>query len=211
MAAFEKRKPQSCDSPLPQRVFKFVVIGEVNAGKTSFVNRFGYDQFNRPPSQSVYVDIVKKTLQLPKGDVIQVDVWDTAGQERYRSLTSSYYRGAKGVFVVYDVTDPNSYSHIQKWLTELDLHAKGMDIVVFVVGTKQDLANGNRLLAKGCANKKVNRYVEVSSKTGEGVYEAFVAMTELVLDSSRISMDNTNNDAISLTNGNQNPRSRCCF
>jgi small GTP-binding protein len=66
--------------------------------------------------------------------------WDTAGQERFRTITSSYYRGAHGIIVVYDVTDGESFSNVKQWLGEIDRYA-AENVNKLLVGNKSDLVN----------------------------------------------------------------------
>ena len=68
-----------------------------------------------------------------------IQIWDTAGQERFRTITATYYRGAHGVIVVYDVTDPQTFISIKKWLTEIQTHCDEVPRVL--VGNKLDSPN----------------------------------------------------------------------
>ena len=102
---------------------KMVVVGGIAVGKTSLI---GYLLDNRPlrdPASSVGVAYSTKTLHLPSGKSVRLDVWDTAGQERFRTITSSYYRGAHGIIIVYDITDRESFDNVKQWLNEIDRYA----------------------------------------------------------------------------------------
>jgi hypothetical protein len=70
--------------------------------------------------------------------VVHAPQWDTAGQERFRTITSSYYRGAHGIIVVYDVTDNDTFTNVKQWLQEIDRYAiEGVNKLL--VGNKNDL------------------------------------------------------------------------
>ena len=72
------------------------------------------------------------------GKAVQLQVWDTAGQERFRALTTSYYRGAHGVIVVYDVTEQASFDHLEQWMKDVDLYS-GEEVVKLLIGNKDDM------------------------------------------------------------------------
>ena len=120
--------------------------------------------------------------------LVHFQVWDTAGKERFRNIARSYYRGANGFVIVYDVTDENSYN-VRQWLKEVKIN-KGDDAVVVVVGTKVDLRgphSDKRLpstekLQRELKDEGVHGFFEASAKTGEGVDDVFRAVTELVVE-----------------------------
>jgi len=97
------------------------------------------------------VDFKIKTIEL-EGKTIKLQIWDTAGQERFRTITSSYYRGAHGIIVVYDVTDADSFANVKTWLQEIDRYGTE-GVQKLLVGNKSDLTNQR---AVEYANAKVS-------------------------------------------------------
>ena len=87
---------------------------------------------------TIGVDFKIRTIELDQ-KTIKLQIWDTAGQERFRTISSTYYRGAHGIIVVYDVTNRMSFDNVTRWLTEIDKYARE-NVNKLLVGNKSDLA-----------------------------------------------------------------------
>ena len=87
------------------------------------------------------VDFKLKMMRL-RGKRIKLTIWDTAGQERFRTLTSSYYRGAHGIMFVYDTSRRDTFQHLNQWLQEVEMYCPGRNAVKLLVGNKIDLVRG---------------------------------------------------------------------
>jgi Ras-related protein Rab-1A len=127
------------------------------------------------------VDFKIRTLEL-EGKSIKLQIWDTAGQERFRTITSSYYRGAHGIIVVYDVTDSASYTNVRMWLGEIERYASE-SVSRLLVGNKCDLV-GQRTVdqhtAQEFSESQGFSFLETSAKDSVNVEEAFFAMTRKI-------------------------------
>jgi len=110
--------------------------------------------------------------------------WDTAGQERFRTITSSYYRGAHGIIVVYDVTDADTFSNVKQWLQEIDRYAcEGVNKLL--VGNKSDLTSKKVVeynVAKEFADQIGVSMLETSAKNATNVEQAFLTMAKQIKD-----------------------------
>merc|ERR1712036_34651 len=105
-------------------------------------------------------------------------IWDTAGQERFRTITSSYYRGAHGIIVVYDVTDQESFNNVKQWLQEIDRYACE-NVNKLLVGNKCDLTTKKVVdytTAKEYADQLGIPFLETSAKNATNVEQAFMTM-----------------------------------
>jgi len=115
--------------------------------------------------------------------VFKISIWDTAGQERYRAINKTFYRGAKGGFLVIDLTTVPDVKDLKHWLDEFQLHAEE-GAIVFLVGNKVDLPYGNETLKLIDDFSKENGlpFTKVSAKTGENVTKVMENMVNLIND-----------------------------
>jgi Ras-related protein Rab-18 len=122
---------------------KVLLIGDAGVGKSSILMRFTDDTFDDHLQSTIGVDFKVKTVQL-RDKRVKVTIWDTAGQERFRTLTSSYYRGAHGIILVYDITRASTFESLDQWLQEVQVYCpqQGKKVVKLLVGNKVDKAGG---------------------------------------------------------------------
>ena len=118
-------------------LLKLVMIGDSGVGKTNILSRYLNNEFSLTSKATVGVEF-GSTIVKKNGKLIKLQIWDTAGQERYKSITSAYYKGAKGAFVVYDITNKKTFKNIDKWIVELKANGN-QDILVILIGNKLDL------------------------------------------------------------------------
>ena len=131
-----------------------------------------------------------KPNSLNEGDKkkIKLTIWDTAGQEKFRSLTSSYYRGAQGVVLVYDVTRPETFKDLKEiWLKELEVYADLDDLILMVVGNKIDLEEERQVSREegGQLAKELSAlFMESSAKTKVGIKAIFEELVRKIVQNS---------------------------
>jgi len=160
-------------------LFKLLIIGDSGVGKSCLLLRFSDDIFTDSFISTIGVDFKIRTIEIG-GSKIKLQIWDTAGQERFRTITSSYYRGAHGIIVVYDVTEQKSFNNITKWLKEIDTFA-GPAVQKLLVGNKCDLEPDRAVTTeqgKELATKLNIPFVETSAKDSINVEQAFIKMAE---------------------------------
>ncbi|XP_074659626.1 ras-related protein Rab-18-like [Tubulanus polymorphus] len=170
------------DDPDVITTLKILIIGESGVGKSSLLLRFTDDTFDPEQAATIGVDFKVKTLTVD-GNRAKLAIWDTAGQERFRTLTPSYYRGAQGVILVYDVTSKQTFQKLEAWLSELETFSTKHDIIKMLVGNKIDSDKREVSRDEGLkfARKHQCLFIEASAKTKEGVQCAFEELVEKII------------------------------
>lgn len=162
-------------------LFKLLLIGDSGVGKSCLLLRFADDTYTESYISTIGVDFKIRTIELD-GKTIKLQIWDTAGQERFRTITSSYYRGAHGIIVVYDVTDNESFNNVKQWLHEIDRYACE-NVNKLLVGNKSDLT-AKRVVSteqgKEFAENLGIEFLETSAKTSTNVEQAFLTMASQI-------------------------------
>ena len=147
-------------------------------GKSCLLLQFADKMHNEQYISTIGVDFKIRSVNID-GKVIKLQIWDTAGQERFRTISSTYYRGAHGIIVVYDVTNAESFSNVKRWLSEIDKYARA-EVDKMLVGNKQDLADTQGLrevswdAGQEYADKIGIPFLETSAKEGYHVETAFL-------------------------------------
>ncbi|KAI3363172.1 hypothetical protein L3Q82_011541, partial [Scortum barcoo] len=174
----EEDQGLSCFSfPHSDYLFKLLLIGDSGVGKSCLLLRFADDTYTESYISTIGVDFKIRTIELD-GKTIKLQIWDTAGQERFRTITSSYYRGAHGIIVVYDVTDQESFNNVKQWLQEIDRYASE-NVNKLLVGNKCDLTTKKVVdytTAKEFADSLGIPFLETSAKNATNVEQAFMTM-----------------------------------
>jgi small GTP-binding protein len=158
-------------------LFKLLLIGDSGVGKSCLLHRFADQKFTESYISTIGVDFKIRTIELD-GKTIKLQIWDTAGQERFRTITSSYYRGAHGIIIVYDVTDHDSFLNVKTWLSEIERYASDT-VRRLLVGNKCDLTSKKVVdfeKAKDFAEKVEMPFLETSAKLSTNVENAFIRM-----------------------------------
>ncbi|XP_014251556.1 ras-related protein Rab-4B [Cimex lectularius] len=163
-------------------LFKFIVIGSAGSGKSCLLHQFIEKKFKSESSHTIGVEFGTKIVTIG-GKNIKLQIWDTAGQERYRCLTRSYYRGAAGALLVYDIANRESYNSLGEWLADAKSLASP-NIVIILAGNKKDLEDERQVtFLEACRFAQENElvYLETCAKSGENVEEAFLKCCQTIL------------------------------
>jgi len=168
---------------------KLLLIGNSSVGKSSLLLRFSDEHF-LPEDEStatIGVDFRVHKMEV-KGKKVKLSIWDTAGQERFRTITSSYYRGAQGIILVYDVSNRESFEALPRWYSELETYVSS-SVVKILVGNKVDKEFSRQVPiaeAQQFASRMSSLFIETSAKTSVGVREVFQEVVEKILDTPEL-------------------------
>ncbi len=163
-------------------LFKVVLVGDAEVGKTSLTTRFAYGTFTDGYISTLGVDFIVKSLPLDNY-IVKLQAWDTAGQERYAGVRPIYYRGAKGALLVFDITMRQSFVNVDKWYDQIRKFS-GNDVPIILVGNKIDLVDSRVISTDEVqvyAAQKGMPYFETSAKTDYAVNDVFLKLAEVIL------------------------------
>ncbi|XP_065890745.1 ras-related protein Rab-10-like [Dysidea avara] len=163
-------------------LFKLLLIGDSGVGKTCILFRYADDTFKTTFIATIGIDFKIKTFEID-GKRIKLQIWDTAGQERFHTITTSYYRGAMGIMLVFDITNQKSFDNITKWLGNIEMHASS-DVERLLIGNKCDLES-KRVIpytrGEQMAESQSLQYMETSAKTKQNIDEAFEQLVKQIV------------------------------
>ena len=200
-------------------LYKLIIVGDSFVGKTNIMSQYIRKEFSLNTKSTVGVEFGAKIIKI-ENKMIKAQIWDTAGEERYRSVTNAYYKGAKGAFVVYDITNKLSFESVEKWIQDLKINSDH-NITLLLIGNKKDLED-KREVSKEEGEEKAKTFglgfIETSACTGENIDKAFEIMLKEVFNKN---FTNNNSEEelnyinigknIELDEQPQEKKSSCCL
>uniref|UniRef100_A0A7S1LKL5 Ras-related protein Rab-1 n=1 Tax=Alexandrium catenella TaxID=2925 RepID=A0A7S1LKL5_ALECA len=172
----------SASSIAYDHLVKLLLLGDSAVGKSSLLMRFCESKFESNFVLTIGVDFKWKQVER-NSKKLKLQVWDTAGQERFRTITPAYYRAAMGVVITYDITDHDSFDHVEYWVQQLDQHGDAA-VQRILVGNKSDLGDLRKVAkedGEALAAKFNMAFFETSAKSGENVDDAFLKIADEVV------------------------------
>ena len=172
-------------------IFKVLLLGNSDVGKSSMLLRFVDSVWNDAFTPTIGVDFKVKTLEI-NNKRVKMQIWDTAGQERFRTVVSTYFRGAHGILSLYDVTNKDSFKNLENWLIEIEKNSN-QKVLKILIGNKCDLTEDREITTEEgqtFANRNGMEFMETSAKMNTNVSEAFTTLGKLMIEFN--SKTNTN-------------------
>lgn len=165
-------------------VVKIILIGDAGVGKTSFFTSFADGQTMSNYIPTIGVDFRLKRISLDTGQQVKLQIWDSAGQERFRSLTSSYFKGADVICLVYDITSRQSFHNLLGWLQFIQ-KTTHESFLYIIIGNKSDLSPAHRQVSEEegatFSASLSGGFFETSAKTALHVGEVFDFLTKEIM------------------------------
>ena len=173
--------------------FKIILLGDIAVGKTSILSRFCTNSFNSDYKCSIGVEFKVKSLHVDQSTIADLKIWDTCGDEKFRAVTRQYYKESKGVILVFDLTNRESFKKLDFWIEDVRVNSPEEASIV-LIGNKSDLVDQRKVTQKEIAEyakKKKLEFLEVSAKTGSNISLLFenLSTTLIKIEKERLLID----------------------
>jgi len=194
-------------------LFKLLIVGESGVGKTCLLLQFTEGYITTNHLTTIGIDFKIKIVNL-EDKQIKLQIWDTAGQERFRTITKTYYRGAHGIILTYDVTDENSFKNIRNWVKQIEQNAQS-NVCKVLVGNKCDREDRKISYDEGAklASEFNMQFFETSAKSNYNVNETFTFLSKDILNSTMKETSSNPNTVNVIKNGREDKKDKkkkCC-
>ncbi len=188
---------------------KILLLGDSSVGKTCFLKRYTDNTFQDAYLSTIGFDFKFKFITLDNGKTVKVQLWDTAGQERFRTIAKSYYKGAHGIVLIYDVTNRKTYDNIRKWLNQIKDEASNK-ISIILVANKIDSEERQVSVEEGETLAKASNLpiFEASAKDSINVEESFKFLIEQI--NENIGDFTPTQTSTQLNSKNKSQKKGCC-
>ena len=177
-------------------IYKVLLLGDPTVGKTCFLVKYTDKTFQEIHLATIGLDYRLKHMTLNNGKNVKLQIWDTAGQDRFRAITKNYYKGANGIILIYDVTNPKTFDNVKSWISQIREEAS-QNVVIYIAGNKIDMEE-DRKIKKEDGQKLADEYgfpfVETSAKDGININETFEDLVEKI-DNVYSKLETNNTDS----------------
>ena len=210
-------------------LLKYIIIGDSAVGKSNILTRYVYEKFSEEFQSTLGVEFAAKNAVIDN-KIYRIQIWDTAGQESFRSITRAYYKNSVCAFIVYDVTNRESFENVKIWLDDIQKQCPQTTFLV-LVGNKIDLESERQIsYEEGASYAEKNNmlFIETSAKTGQNIGNLFLKSVEVIHDriqegyydlsngtcgikKGNDESNNNNNFVLNKDNVENNKGGNCCY
>ena len=193
------RRPPCFPSTAPRR---YIIIGDTGVGKSCLLLQFTDKRFQPVHDLTIGVEFGARMITIDAKQ-IKLQIWDTAGQESFRSITRSYYRGAAGALLVYDITRRETFNHLTSWLDDARQHSNS-NMTIMLIGNKSDLEHRRTVTyeeGQAFANEHGLVFMETSAKTASNVEDSFINTAKKIYDKIQQGVFDVSNENLGIKVG----------
>lgn len=155
-------------------MFKIIIVGDSGVGKSSLLNMYKTNKFDINIKPTIGVDLASNIVEIDN-KFIKLHIWDTTGDEKFKAFSTAFYRGSKGAFIVFDVTNENSFNNLDGWINDVTSYCPE-GIYIIIVGNKIDKIKDRKISTDTainyCKSKNIS-YFETSASEGTEVNSIF--------------------------------------
>ena len=179
--------------------YNIILVGDCSVGKTSIINRFIENRFNRNLKSTVNIEFRIKSIKLDSNTIVDLKIWDTCGEERFHSITKNFYHEADGIFIVFDLGDFKSFNNIKIFLKDINDICNINNKAIMIIGNKNDLPLEEikvkeKDIEKILGKNKEFKYLDVSARSGSNIRDMFTQMTKLIFINKNKIIENEDED-----------------
>ena len=185
--------------------YNIILVGDCSVGKTSIINRFIENRFNRNIKNTINIEFRIKSIKLDSNTVVDLKIWDTCGQEKFHSITRNFYHEADGIFIVFDLGNYKSFSNIKIFLKDINEICNAQNKSIMIIGNKNDIPNDEQKVKDKDIRKILEKnseikFLDVSARSGNNINDMFIQMSKLIFLNKNKIMENENEDSSSENN-----------
>lgn len=181
---------------------RYIIIGDTGVGKSCLLLQFTDKRFQQVHDLTIGVEFGARMITIDNKQ-IKLQIWDTAGQESFRSITRSYYRGAAGALLVYDITRRETFNHLTSWLDDARQHSNS-NMTIMLIGNKSDLEHRRAVSVEegeAFANEHGLVFLETSAKTAANVEDAFINTASKIYEKIQQGVFDVSNESFGIKVG----------
>lgn len=185
--------------------YNLILVGDCSVGKTSIINRFIENRFNRNLKNTINIEFRIKSIKLDPNTVIDLKIWDTCGEEKFHSITKNFYHDADGIFIIFDLGNSQSFYNIKIFLKDINDACNINNKAIMIIGNKNDIPKEEQKVKDKDIKKMLEKtweikYLDVSARSGNNIGDMFIQMSKLIILNKNKIMENEEEDNSSENN-----------
>ena len=179
--------------------YNIILVGDCSVGKTSIINRFIDNRFNRNLKNTINIEFRIKSIKLDSNTVVDLKIWDTCGEEKFHSITKNFYHEADGIFIIFDLGNYQSFSNIKIFMKDINDVCNINNKAIMIIGNKNDIAIEeqkvkDKEIKKILEKNREIKYLDVSARSGNNIGDMFIQMSKLIFLNKNKIIENEDED-----------------